>query len=48
MAAAAMLDSGYQAFFYSTHVLLFKVAISLPKVVKIDIKLREGHQFFLI
>ena len=35
MAAAAMLNSGYQAFFYIIDVLLFKVATFLPSLVEI-------------
>ena len=48
MAAAAMLNSGYQAFIVIIDVLFIEVVTFLPKLVKIGRKLRERHQFFKI
>jgi len=45
MAAAAILKSGHQMPFDSTHVLLFVIATLLPNLLKIGRKLRERHQF---
>ena len=48
MAAAAMLSSGYQAFFYILDVLSFKVATFLPNLVEIGQNMVERYQFFEI
>ena len=46
MAAAAMLNSGYQEFLNIKDVLSFEGATIPPNLVKISQKLREQHQFF--
>ena len=48
MAAAAMLNSGYQAFFNSINTLSSKGATFPPNLVVIGQKLIERHQFFKI
>jgi len=45
MAAAAMLDSGHQAFFDAMDVFVFKVAIFLSNLMKFGQKIKEQHQF---
>ena len=45
MAAAAMLDFSYQAFFDIPYVLLFEGATFSPPLVKIGQEIRERHQF---
>ena len=45
MAAAAILNSSYQAFFIIIDVLLFKVATFLPNLVEIGQNIRERHQY---
>ena len=45
MAAAAMLNSGYRAFFVIIYVLLLGVATFLPNLVKIGLEMSEQHQF---
>ena len=48
MAAAAMLDFGYRAFFDIIKVLLFEVATIPQNFLKIGHKLRELPQFLAI
>ena len=48
MAAATMLNSGYQTFIAIIDVLFFNVATFLPNLVKIGQKLKERHQFIKI
>ena len=48
MAATAMLDSGYRAFFDIIDVLLLGVATFQPNLVKIGPKMSDRHQFFKI
>ena len=45
MAAAAMLDFGYRAFFDILYVLFMGAATFLPNLVKIGHEMRERHQF---
>jgi len=45
MAPAAMLNSSNQVFFDAIDEFIFNVATFLPNLVKIDLKLREQHQF---
>jgi len=42
-----MLDSGNQVSFDAIDEFLFKVAIFIPNLVKVGLKLREQHQFRL-
>ena len=46
MAAAAMFDSGYRAFFAIIYVLLLGDATFQSNLVKIGCEMREWHQFF--
>ena len=46
MAVAAMLDSGYRAFFDVIDVLLLGVATFQPNLLEIVHEMREWHQFF--
>ena len=48
MAAAAMLNSGYRAFFDIIYVLLLGVATFLPNLVRIGQEIRERHQLLEI
>ena len=48
MVAAAMLNSGYPAFFYIISVLLFKVVTLIPNLVKFGQIMRERHHIFEI
>ena len=48
MAAAAMLDSGYQEFLNIIDVFLFESATIPPSLVQISQKLRGRPQFFAI
>ena len=48
MGAAAILSSGYQAFFYIIDVLLFEGATFIHNLVRIGQEMRERHQFFEI
>ena len=48
MAAAAMLNSGYRAFFDIIYVLLLGVATFLPNLVRIGQEMSERHQFLEI
>jgi len=46
MAAAAMLDSGNQAFFDARDEFILNVATFLSNLMKLGQKMKEQHQFF--